>query len=105
MFGKYIKEIRGYLILSGDFDPFCGVTRKIEGEPADILGEMLHMNAPRYWTINQIIDAQKEQGLNKEKYRDIAIRELDEIVLKLQKHYERVYQEYLNVKDRLLTKI
>jgi len=105
VFGQYIKEIRGYLILSGNSHPLHGVTKKIEGDPKDILEQNLYMNVPRFRTINQIIEAQKEQGLNKEKYRELAIREVDEIVLTLQKHYERVYQEYLNLKDKLLTKI
>lgn len=105
VFGQYIKEIRDYLVLSGDSYPLRGVTRKIEGDPKDILEENLCLNAPRYWTVNQIIEAQKEQGLNTEKYRVLAIREVDEMILRLQKHYEGVYQEYLNLKDKLLTRI
>ncbi|MBN1602282.1 MAG: hypothetical protein JW915_11775 [Chitinispirillaceae bacterium] len=105
VFGQYIKEIRSYLILSNDANPLQGVTNKIEGNPKDIYEENLRMNAPRFWTINQIIEAQKEQGLNKENYRDLAICKIDEMVLTLQQHHERIYQEYLNLKDKLLTKI
>lgn len=104
VFGKYIKQIHGYLVFPSRSYPLRGITRKIEGDPKDILEENLHMNMPRFATINQIIEAQKEQGLNKEQYKYIAIREINEAILTLQQNNESVYHEYLNLKDKLLTK-
>lgn len=102
IFSSYVKEIRAYIILSDDFLPTDGITTKLEGNPEDILNENLRMNSPRYWTIEQIIKVQKEQGLRKNEYKDLAIIEIDRMVLRLQQHYEKVYTEYINLRDTLL---